>query len=37
MRQDGYDKADSSNLAFKMAVIFAVKDALKKSEPVKIH
>jgi Elongation factor G, domain IV len=31
-----YDKADSNDLAFKMAGIFAVKDALKKTEPVKI-
>jgi elongation factor G len=32
-----YDNADSSDVAFKMASIFAVKDALKKTEPVKIE
>jgi elongation factor G len=32
-----YDKTDSSDLAFKMASIFAVKDALKNTEPVKIE
>jgi elongation factor G len=31
-----YDQIDSSDLAFEMAGIFAVKDALKKTEPVKI-
>jgi elongation factor G len=32
-----YDEADSNDLAFKIASIFAVKDALKKTEPVKIE
>lgn len=32
-----YDEKDSNDLAFKMAGIFAVKDALKKTEPVKIE
>jgi elongation factor G len=31
-----YDETVSNDLAFKMAGIFAVKDALKKTEPVKI-
>ena len=31
-----YDQNDSNDLAFKMAGIFALKDALKKTEPVKI-
>jgi len=32
-----YDETDSNDLAYKMAVIFAVKDALKKTEPVRIE
>jgi elongation factor G len=31
-----FDQSDSNDLAFKMAGIFAVKDALKKAEPVKV-
>jgi elongation factor G len=31
-----FDQTDSNDLAFKMAGIFAVKDALKKTEPVRI-
>jgi elongation factor G len=31
-----FDQNDSNDLAFKMAGIFAVKDALKKTKPVKI-
>lgn len=31
-----YDEADSSDIAFKLAGIFAVKDALKKAKPVRI-
>jgi elongation factor G len=32
-----FDETDSNDLAFKMAGIFAVKNALKKTEPVKIE
>jgi Elongation factor G, domain IV len=32
-----YEETDSNDLAFKMAGIFAVKDALMKTEPVKIE
>ena len=32
-----YDEIDSNDLAFKMAGIFAVKDALKKTEPMRIE
>jgi elongation factor G len=31
-----FDQKDSNDLAFKMAGIFAVKDGLKKTEPIKI-
>jgi len=31
-----FHKTDSSDLAFKMAAIFAMRDAMKKAEPVEI-
>lgn len=31
-----YHETDSSDLAFKMAGIFAIKDAIKKAEPIEI-
>jgi elongation factor G len=32
-----FDKTDSSDLAFKMAAIFAIRDAMKKADPISIE